>query len=352
MPKKQAVFIGAGAIAREHIIALKSMDNIEIEAVCDLSPARAQSAAERHGIAKWFTDHAEMLKQTNADFVHVTTPPQSHVALARTCLEAGRNVICEKPIAGSYDEFLGLKAIARSKSLLLFENHNYLCHSSVLKIDQMLGSGELGDLVEVQIQVHMDIHGPGSAFMDPNVPHYTARLRGGVVGDFITHMSYLTLHYLGRAEAAQTLWQRRSPDASQPDDEFRALVKGQSGVAYLSFSGNCEPSGFWVKVIGSKGEVEANLFEPPRLAIRRQRGGPKPLATLRDGLAEGRQIASGSLRGLYRKFSGTARYDGLGPFLARCYAALDAPGTASPSIDSIDDSCRLIERLFSEASGK
>ena len=350
MPKKRAVFIGTGAIAREHLFAMQFIEEIEVEAVCDLSPARAESTADRFKIARWYSDSNEMLDNTKADFVHITTPPQSHFALTKDCLERGLNVICEKPITNTYEQFQAVRAIAESKGLLLIENQNFRTQSTINRIAGLVDAGELGDVVEAQVQVHMNIYAPGSVFMDANVPHWSATMKGGVAGDFITHMTYIAQMFIGgRAEVA-TVWKKFAPGAAGPDDEFRAVLKGERAIGYLGFSGNAQPTGFWLKVIGTKGQAEANLFEPPRMAVRRLRDGAAPLATLKDGIVEGRDIIGGSLSGLYGKFSGAARYDGLEEYLRRCYAALDSRDAAPVTLQQIDDSSRLVAMLYADES--
>ena len=78
----KAALIGAGQIARQHLTCLKTLPGVELAAICDLSPAAAEAAAERYGIRAWFTDHRAMLEKVRPDVVHVTTPPTSHFGLA------------------------------------------------------------------------------------------------------------------------------------------------------------------------------------------------------------------------------------------------------------------------------
>lgn len=350
MRKKTAAFIGTGAIAREHMFAMQFIDGVEVAALCDLSPARAESSAERFKVAKVYTSHAEMLDAVRPDFVHIATPPQSHFALAKDCLERGFNVICEKPIASSLEQFQTLKGIAEAKSLLLIENQNYRTNSSVQKILALKDAGELGDILDVQVELQVDVHGKGSVYVDPNVPHFTATLKGGVVSDFITHMAYLAQLFIGPEAKAATVWRRQAGSGTEPNDEFRALLQSPTGAGYLSFSGNAQPQGFWLKVQGTKARAEANLFDAPRMSVRRQRGEPPPLATVKDAIVEARNISGGSLTSLYRKFSGKARYDGLEPYLRQCYAALDDRGALPATLADIEATYRLIEQLYADGS--
>jgi predicted dehydrogenase len=79
--------IGAGQIARQHLACLKETPDIEVSAVCDVSPAVAESAAERFAIPSWFTDHRAMLDRVRPEVVHITTPPTSHFKLALDALD-------------------------------------------------------------------------------------------------------------------------------------------------------------------------------------------------------------------------------------------------------------------------
>src|SRR5258708_6146033 len=102
MAKLKCVLIGCGSIAREHLAALAKLGNVEVVAVCDLSPARAEVIAERFGVARWYSSLQQMLDQVHPDLVHITTPPHSHFSIAKICLSAGLNVLCEKPITVEY----------------------------------------------------------------------------------------------------------------------------------------------------------------------------------------------------------------------------------------------------------
>src|ERR1700730_7013010 len=95
MSKLTGVLIGCGAIAREHLSVLAELDNVEIVAVCDISPGRAEAAPERFAIAASYTSPPALLTDLQPDLVHIPTPPASHFPIAKDCLAAGLNVLCE-----------------------------------------------------------------------------------------------------------------------------------------------------------------------------------------------------------------------------------------------------------------
>jgi predicted dehydrogenase len=347
MQKRKAAIIGTGAIAREHLLAMKHAGKVDVVAVCDLSPARAEMTAERFGIPSWHASHVEMLEQNKPDLVHICTPPQTHFNLSAYCLEKGLSVLCEKPVTQNYSQFLELKSIAQARNAALYENHNYKTHSSMRRIKAMVDAGELGEIVEVQVQVHLSVHGKGSVFVDNNVSHYSASQRGGIVGDFITHMTYIAQMFVGGKAEPHILTSHFNAVAPQPEDEFRALLKGEKALGLLSFSGNAQPNGFWVKVFGTKGQVEVNLFEPPRLVRRMVRSGALPIATMKDGFVEARDVFRSAYVPFWRKLAGTSRYDGLGEYIHAIYDSMDDQAKSPLSLQQLDDCCSLIERLFS-----
>lgn len=94
--------IGCGGIATgKHMPALKNQPNAEMVAFCDIVEERAQDAAKKFGTedAKVYTDYRELLADRSIDIVHVCTPNDSHADISIASLEAGKHVMCEKPMA-------------------------------------------------------------------------------------------------------------------------------------------------------------------------------------------------------------------------------------------------------------
>src|SRR5689334_6071883 len=150
MKKLTGALIGCGAIAREHLAAMRDLDNAEMIAVCDLSPARAEATAERFNIPHWYTQHELMLREHRPDLVHITASPEAHVPLAKYCLSDGLNVLCEKPVTTRLEDFRALKNLAEEKRCFFLENQNLRYHSSIRRIQDLITSGDLGDVVDVQ----------------------------------------------------------------------------------------------------------------------------------------------------------------------------------------------------------
>ncbi len=349
MAKLTGVVIGCGAIAREHLAVLSELNNVDVAAVCDISPARAEAAAERFSIPRSYTSHRNLLAELSPDLVHITTPPASHLSIAMDCLAAGLNVFCEKPMTMQYSDFSALKRLARDKQCMLIENQQNRFHSSIKRIEALIASGELGDLLDVQICLSLNVTGPKSPYTDLNAPHFGLALPGGVIGDFLPHIAYLAYMFTGRVLEVHTIWTKHKRCSPLSADEFRGLIKGERASAYVSFSGNAQPDGFLVRVVGTRMRVEANLYEPPRLVMKRARTGEPALMTLLDGIVEARQVLTGTVSGFVRKLAGTSSYDGLKEMISKTYSAIEL-GEAQPiSLDEIDANMALVDSLAAGA---
>lgn len=351
MANLTSVLIGCGAIAREHLAALAELKSVEVAAVCDLSAARAEATAERFAIAKWYCNYEEMLAQIKPDLVHITTPPSVHFSIAKSCLTAGLNVLCEKPITVDYKDFALLKLLAIQNRCILMENQNLRFHSSIQRIQALIASGRLGDVLEVQIFLFLNVVGAGSPFVDENASHSALVLRGGVIGDFLPHIAYLAHMFTGSVVDLRTIWTKHTANSPLPADEFRGLIKGERATAYVDFSGNAQPNGFWVRVVGTRMYAETNLFEPPRLTLRRFRAGEPALMSLVDGIAEARDVLTGTVAGFWRKLAGTSSYDGLPELIARIYSSLERREAQPIPLDEIDETARLVDS-FTQADLK
>jgi predicted dehydrogenase len=348
MRQLTSVVIGCGAISRQHLAALAELKTVTVAAVCDISAARAEATAERFSIPKWYSSTAELFTVVRPDIVHITTPPSAHFSIAKECLEAGLNVLCEKPITVQYSELLELKALAIARGCFLMENQTYRFHSSIVRLLELIAMGDLGDILHVDVCIALKIASPGSPYTDPNAEHFSIALRGGVIGDFLPHIACLAHILVGRVGELRTIWLKRNPTSDLRADEFYGILKGERATATVSFSGNAQPNSFWVRVIGTQMHFEADLFEPPRMIIRRLRRVEPAMASFLNGLAESGRTRRGAVAGLFRKFAGTSSYDGLPELIARTYQALQTDGPQPISLTEIDEVSRLVDRFTSQ----
>jgi predicted dehydrogenase len=92
--------VGTGVVGEWHVRLIPQLPNAQLVALCDLKPEKAKAALEKNKLAEVpiYSDLSEMLKKEQIDVVHVCTPSGEHMTAAMTAMEAGKNVISEKPL--------------------------------------------------------------------------------------------------------------------------------------------------------------------------------------------------------------------------------------------------------------
>jgi len=142
--------IGCGGIANaKHIPNLLKLENVEITGVCDAySRERAEAAVSRFGIKNCtvYDSVDELLNGKNIDVVHVCTPNESHAPITIAALNAGKHVMCEKPMACNVTQAADMLAAARAsgRKLTICANNRFSPVSWQLK--QLCDNNELGDI--------------------------------------------------------------------------------------------------------------------------------------------------------------------------------------------------------------
>ena len=149
MDKVRIGIIGCGGIANgKHMPSLKKQPNAEMVAFCDIIEERAQKALKEFGAegAKCYTDYKELLKDETIDIVHVCTPNREHSFITVDALEAGKHVMCEKPMAINGEEAQKMLDAARrtGKKLTIGYQNRYRPDSWYLK--RACEADELGEI--------------------------------------------------------------------------------------------------------------------------------------------------------------------------------------------------------------
>lgn len=186
--------IGVGGIARtEHLPAYATMDNVEVVALCDIKPEKAQAQADIYNIPQVFENYKDVLEIPGLDAVDICTPNYLHSIIAVDALEHGLHVFCEKPDAVSVAEAEKMKAAAEKsgKVLMVMRNNRYMPISSFLK--KYIEAGKLGEIYAARCgwQRRRGIPGKGGWFTTKE------QSGGGPLIDLGVHMIDLTMWLMG-----------------------------------------------------------------------------------------------------------------------------------------------------------
>ncbi len=310
--------IGAGNIARQHLAALAEVPDVSVAAICDLSRTAAEAAAERFGIAQWYTDHRSLLDVARPEVVHVTTPPDAHLQVALDALDAGAHVVVEKPAAPSYQQVQLLVARARERRRALVEDYNYLYNRPLRRLTALMASGGLGPAVHVEVTL----------CVDPTE---------GVLADYMSHLASLAHAFVGPHRNV-------SCTAAEPG-ELRALLEGERATAMLCFSRRSRPDTFVVTVHARDGRATVNLFESA-LVIETDRSVPRPLVPFVNGVQEAWTVGRAAIASFWHKLAGgPGTYEGLWEHLRLTYAALQEGSDVPVTPDQILEVNRLVADL-------
>jgi hypothetical protein len=99
---------------------------------------------------------------------------------------------------------------------------------------------------------------------------------------------------------------------------------------------------------GTKAEVEANLWEPPRLTMRRTRSGEPALMKMVEGVIEAKDVFKGSTAGFWKKLAGRSSYDGLPQLIRLTYSAIQNNEPPPIPLDEIEATAKLVEQFTAE----
>ena len=138
--------VGCGGIAARHLDAISSLPGAHLVAVADTDMGRAQAIAERLQV-RAYDDYRQMLQEQPLDIVVVLTPSGSHAEIAITCMEQGKHVLVEKPLALNAEDARRIAQQAQAKGVRAFVVHQNRFNPPVQKLWQSIHEGRLGRIV-------------------------------------------------------------------------------------------------------------------------------------------------------------------------------------------------------------
>ncbi len=150
MKKLKTAVFGTGFMGRVHSEAIRRLGNVEIVAIAASSEEKARKFADEVNVEGSTGDYLTLLADPTLDALHVFTPNALHFPMAMAALEAGKNVLCEKPLATTVAEAEQLVAKAKAKNLANCTFHNLRYYPMVQQMRRLREAGELGDIYAVQ----------------------------------------------------------------------------------------------------------------------------------------------------------------------------------------------------------
>ncbi len=149
MEKLRVGIIGCGGIANgKHMPALAKQEKAEMVAFCDILPEKAEEAAAKYGTkdAKVYSDYRALLEDKTIDVVHVCTPNRSHAEISIAAMEAGKHVMCEKPMAKTAAEARLMTEAAKRTGKKLSIGYQNRFTPEVWTMKRAADAGEFGEI--------------------------------------------------------------------------------------------------------------------------------------------------------------------------------------------------------------
>src|ERR1700676_2872875 len=150
MKSLRTAIFGTGFMGRVHLEAVRRVESVEATAIAGRNVEAARRLGAGFSIPKIAIDYREILVDLSIDAVHICTPNSQHFPMAKDALIAGKNVLCEKPLATSVEEGEELVSLAKEKRLRNCVCHNLRYYPMVQQMRSMCEAGDLGEILVVQ----------------------------------------------------------------------------------------------------------------------------------------------------------------------------------------------------------
>jgi predicted dehydrogenase len=236
--------IGCGGIgSRVHIPNYARNPRVRLIAVADVDLGRARTAAEQWGIDAYYQDYRELLARPDVEAVSVTTPVFMHAAPAIAAMEAGKHVLCEKPMARTLAEADAMVETARRCGVLLTMGYQPRFSRLWERAKQVIDDGLLGRMIGVNTVSYGRAGLPAPWFLDP------AKAGGGILMDWGSYTAYMLQWLAGPVVAVSATiraFRTEYPaggtlvqDVKVEDTAVATLefASGALGVWYLTWAG-------------------------------------------------------------------------------------------------------------------
>lgn len=321
MSKLRWGILATGYIAGRFADGIASSNTGELVAVSSRSLEAAEEFASRYAAPKAYASHAALLSQPDIDAVYIATPHPFHAQLAIAAAQAGKHILCEKPIAMNLAETEAIIAACHAAKVTLMEAYMYRCHPQSAKVVELIRSGEIGEVRLVQAAFGFN------APFDPEGRLFAKRLGGGAildVGGYPASFACMVADAAsGRSDTAVSCVGavgRIDPRCDSDTIAIANLAFDSGLAAQISVSTQLSQNNI-ARVYGEKGSIEIAL---PWIVARD--GGEWSITLHREGAETPETVTGYERRGLYG-------------VEADCFAQLVAG--ASPSAPCMRDSDTL-----------
>jgi dTDP-4-amino-4,6-dideoxygalactose transaminase/predicted dehydrogenase len=240
--------VGCGQIGRWHLDAYKLNSRVKLVAFADTDFNRAQEFAKEVG-AVAYNSHKEMIEHENLDGVSVCTVPSTHRDITIDLIDAGINVLCEKPLAISVTQGQEMVDRAKERNLLLLTGFKFRFFDEVLEAKEMLERGSIGKVLNFRLMFGGYVDTSGSWYLRKEVSG------GGVIMDNACHAVDLIRYLFGEVDSVSA--QVRNYQNIEVEDTAKLSLFMKNGLfGTVDLSWNLPiPSKTYLEIYGEDGTI-------------------------------------------------------------------------------------------------
>lgn len=259
MERTRVAVVGCGFFARNHLHAWKDLSarGVEVQAVCDVDPAKAKTAAEAFGVRRWYTDVDRMFEAETIDLADIVTRVETHQALVERSVARRVPTVVQKPFGPDLAACKAMVEAARSAGIFLAVHENFRFQLPMRRISELLRGGTIGapSWARISFRTGYDIY---------KGQPYLLREERFVIMDLGVHVVDLARAFLGEVEHLSAEIQRRNPEV-RAEDTATMLLKHRSGavsVVECTYESHRLPDVFPETLLEIEGPEGAILLKP------------------------------------------------------------------------------------------
>ncbi len=225
MSKLKLAMVGVGNIANTHMTSYSKNSNVELYALCDINPDRLKLMGEKFGVTRLYTDEREMLDALpEIEAVDVCTWNAAHAPCTIMALEAGKNVLCEKPMAMNVAEAEAMKAAAEKAGKLLMIGFVRRFGRDCDIVSELIKDGTMGEVYYAKTQNIRRNGNPGGWFGE------MAKSGGGPLIDLGVHSIDLVRYLMGKPRAVSVYGATYAKLGSRPNIKTKKAYVASSAT--------------------------------------------------------------------------------------------------------------------------
>jgi xylose dehydrogenase (NAD/NADP) len=246
--------LGTARITRRLIPAICAADRSALVAIASRDPERAAKHARAWGIEKAVVGYETLLEDEAIDAVYIPLPNSEHVRWTLAAIEAGKHVLCEKPLALDRDDVDRVAKAATDRDLIVAEGFMYAHEPLTRRVQSLVTEGAVGAVRAVVSGFTFTLDRESDVRLD-------AELGGGSLWDVGCYSVTYAQRVIARSPVsavARACW-----SATDIDEEFAGVVEFTGGATANIYSGFRAPYRTWLEILGTEGALRVpNPFKP------------------------------------------------------------------------------------------